>query len=135
MAYMKPLPPLEVWSRPFWDACREQRLIAQRCDVSGEVFFPPAPVSPVTRTEQWSWVELSGLGTVWSWVIMHQRYFKGFAEDVPYNIAQVKLDEGPMLITNLVGIANGDITADMRVRVVFEPATDEFTIPKFTPVR
>ena len=84
MAYMKPLPPLEVWSRPFWDACREQRLIAQRCDVSGEVFFPPAPVSPVTRTEQWSWVELSGLGTVWSWVIMHQRYFKGFAEDVPY---------------------------------------------------
>lgn len=134
MSYDKPLPTLDVWSRPFWEACKDERLIAQKCAVSGEVWWPPGPVSPVTRQEDWDWVDLSGEGTVWSWVIMHQRYFAGFAPEIPYNIAQVRLDEGPILITNLVGVAEEDIRRDMRVRVVFEKATDEITLPKFTPI-
>ena len=65
---------------------------------------------------------------------MHQRYFKSFSEDLPYNIAQVELEEGPMLISNIVGVANEDIQAGMPVQAVFEDVTDEFTLPRFTPV-
>lgn len=133
MSYDKPLPALDNWTRPFWEACKARRLVAQRCNASGEIWFPPSPVSPVTRTKDWSWVELSGRGKVWSFVVMHQRYFKGFADELPYNIAQVQLEEGPMLITNLVGVANEDIEVDMPVKVVFEDATDDIAIPRFTP--
>lgn len=135
MSYTKPLPQIDTWNRPFWEACADRRLIAQRCDASGTVWFPPAPVSPVTRTAAWSWVELSGRGTVWSFVVMHQNYFKGFADEIPYNVAQVRLDEGPMLITNIVDAGPGGIEIGMPVRVVFEPCTDAITLPKFTPAR
>ncbi len=135
MSYIKPLPQLDVWNRPFWEACKERRLIAQRCNQSGEIWFPPSPVSPVTRTQEWSWVDLSGRGTIWSWVVMHQRYFKGFADDIPYNVAQVQLEEGPMLITNIVDVAEADLRIGMPVQVVFEEATDTITLPKFTPIR
>ena len=134
MSYEKPLPLVDVWNRPFWDACKENRLIAQKCDVSGEIWLPPSPVSPVTRTDAWRWVDLSGKGKVWSFVIMHQRYFKGFADDLPYNVVQILLDEGPMLISNLVGIENDRIEVDMPVEVVFEQATEAFTLPKFQPL-
>ncbi len=133
--YAKPLPVVDVWSRPFWAACAEERLTAQRCDESGEVWFPPSPISPVTRTEKWSWVNLSGRGAIYSFVEFHQRYFAGFADDLPYNVAQIKLEEGPYFIANIVGCGNADLAIDMPVTVVFERVTDAITLPKFTPVR
>ena len=134
MSYEKPLPLIDLWNGPFWEGCKAGKLMAQKCDQSGEIWLPPSPISPVTRTDAWSWVELSGQGRVWSWVVMHQRYFKSFSEDLPYNIAQVELEEGPMLISNIVGVANEDIQAGMPVQAVFEDVTDEFTLPRFTPV-
>jgi uncharacterized OB-fold protein len=62
---------------------------------------------------------------------MHQKYFKAFEEELPYNIIQVELDEGPVLISNLVGVKNHEIFRNARVSVLFEEATDEIKIPKF----
>ncbi len=36
-----------------------------------------------------------------SWVVFHQKYFPGFAERIPYNVAMVRLDEGFDLVTNI----------------------------------
>lgn len=129
--YEKPLPTIDKWNRPFWDACREHRLTAQRCGETGRFWFPPGPVSPFSGTSNWSWGNLTGQGCIRSWVIMHQAYFKAFADEIPYNIVQIELDEGPILISNLVGVANDDIEAGARVSVVFEEATEEIHIPKF----
>lgn len=133
--YTKPLPSVDVWSRPFWQGCREGRFMAQRCKVSGEVFFPASPVSPVTRTTEWEWVELSGKGSVFSFVAMHKKYFKGFANELPYLIGMVQLDEGPMLITNLTGVSCGEVKCGDRVEVEYVQATEEITIPKFRVIR
>lgn len=134
MPYTKPLPVVDQWSQPFWDSCKQHKLIAQRCDASGTVWFPPSPVSPVTRDTKWSWTELSGYGRVTSWVMMHQRYFPGFANDLPYNIVQVQLDEGPTFIANMVDLKDRNIKVGMRVKVVFDDVTDEFSLPKFEHV-
>lgn len=134
MAYIKPLPEPDQWSRPFWDACREHRLIAQRCDVSGVTWFPPGPVSPVTRDRSWSWVDLSGRGRIASFVIIHQKYFTGFADEIPYAVIEVELDDGPVLISNIVGLGKRTLEVGMRVQVVFEKANDEFVIPRFAPL-
>lgn len=132
--YRKPLPVIDVWNKPFWDACREHRLVMQRDSATGEIWFPPAPVAPRTLSREWEWTQLSGLGTVTSWVVFHQKYYAGFADELPYNVAMVQLDEGPCIFTNLVGIANDDIRIGQRVRVTFRDANEQVSIPVFEPV-
>lgn len=133
-AYRKPLPVVDVWNKPFWDACKQHRFTAQRDCGTGHVWFPPAPVSPATHSTDWEWVDLSGRGTVWSWVVFHQKYYSGFADELPYNVAIVQLDEGPRIMTNLVGLSNDSIRIGMRVGVTFRDVDDRFSIPVFEPV-
>jgi hypothetical protein len=45
-------------------------------------------------------------------------------------VALVELDEGPRLISNIVGCAPEDVTIDMPVRVRFDAAGD-FVLPRF----
>ncbi|HSV54297.1 MAG TPA: OB-fold domain-containing protein [Burkholderiaceae bacterium] len=132
--YRKPLPVIDVWNKPFWDACREHRFVMQRARATGEFWFPPSPVAPGTLSKEWEWAELSGLGTVTSWVVFHQKYYAGFADELPYNVAMVQLDEGPFIFTNLVGIVNEDIRVGQRVRVTFRDASEQVSIPVFEPV-
>jgi hypothetical protein len=76
---------------------------------------------------------VSGRGTISSWVVFHQLYFPSFAVDIPYAVVQVELEEGPRLISNLVGVKNQEIRIGMPVEVVFEDVTAEVTIPRFRP--
>ena len=68
-----------------------------------------------------------------SWVVFHQSYFHGFDDEVPYNVAEVELEEGPRLLTNLVEVSNDAIRAQMPVEIVFDDVTDEVTLAKFKP--
>jgi uncharacterized protein len=134
MTYQKPLPEADKWSGPFFEACRDHRLVAQKCTATGKLFFPPAPVSPYTRDQNWSWADLSGKGKIASFVVMHQKYFPGFADELPYPVIEVELEEGVKLISNIVELGDQEIFVGMAVEVVFNKATDEFTIPLFKPV-
>jgi uncharacterized OB-fold protein len=134
MAYTKPLPAIDNWNRGFWAAAREQRLAAPQCSDCGHTFFPPGACCPKCLSQKFTWRNLSGRGKVESWTVFHQLYYKGFADDLPYNVAVIRLDEGISLMSNVTGIANRDLRAGMEVQVVFEQATDEITIPKFRPV-
>ena len=126
----KPEPRLDPWNAPFWEACGERRLIAQRCRASGRVWLPPSPRSPESHDEAWDWVELSGRGRIWSFVIMHQKYFESFADELPYNVIQVELEEGAMMIANLSGVGNADIEIGAEVEVVWDER-DNLTLPMF----
>jgi len=64
---------------------------------------------------------------------MHQKYFAGFSDEIPYPVIEVTLDEGPVLISNIVDLGARDLVIGMAVRVVFRQATDEVTIPIFKP--
>jgi uncharacterized OB-fold protein len=50
----------------------------------------------------------------------------------PYVVALVELDEGPRLISNIVGCAPEEVAIDMQVQVRFEEAGD-YTLPRFMP--
>ena len=65
---------------------------------------------------------------------MHQRYYPAFEAEIPYNVAYVQLEEGPKLMTNLVGVAANELECDMLVEVVFEDVTPGISLPKFRPV-
>ena len=131
--YTKPLPVITENSRPFWDAAKRHELSLQKCNNCGKYWYPSGPVCPFCWSRDYEWAKLSGRGKVSSWVIFHQRYFESFSEDIPYNVAQVELEEGPRITTNLVGVKNEDIRMDMPVHVVFDDVTPEVTLPKFRP--
>jgi uncharacterized OB-fold protein len=70
---------------------------------------------------------------VWSFIVYHHCWHRGFEKEIPYNVAMIQLDEGPIVITNVVDVKNEAIKVGMPVKVVFEPATDEVTLFKFKP--
>jgi len=131
--YGKPLPEPTPESEPFWEACRRHELLLQRCNRCESVWFPPSAVCPGCLSEAWSWTRTSGRGTVYSFVVFHRLYHPGFADDLPYVVAVVELEEGPRLPTALVGVASADVRCDMAVEVVFEDVNETFTLPKFRP--
>ncbi len=129
----RPRPVLDVWNAPFWAAAREHRFSVQRCESCGQLRFPPGPSCPGCLAEAGAWVDLSGTGIVQSWVVFHQVYFPGLAEAIPYNVVQLRLDEGLRFLSNLVGVVNGEIRVGMPVSVVFEDIDADFTLPRFRP--
>jgi uncharacterized protein len=133
MTYVKPLPEADKWSGPFFKACNEGKLVAQKCNATGKFFFPPAPVSPYTRDANWAWTEISPKGRIGSYVVMHQKYFADFADEVPYPVIEVELEGGVRLLSNIVELGDRELTVGMAVEAVFVQATDEVTIPAFKP--
>ena len=129
--YAKPLPRVTADNRPFWEAARRHALALQRCDDCGHFRYPPAPVCPECLSERATWTPVSGRGVVTTFVVVHKPYFPSFAADLPYNVVQVQLDEGPRLTANLVGVANADLRVGARVEVVFDDVTPEVTLPRF----
>ncbi len=130
--YTKPLPEVTKLNAPFWEGTKRGELRMQRCTGCRHMWFPPSTHCPECLATAYEWVPLSGRGKVWSWIVMHQRYFKEFEGDIPYTVALIELAEGPMMMSTVVGVPSDRIRCDMPVRVVFEDATELMAVPKFT---
>jgi uncharacterized OB-fold protein len=136
--YKKPLPTPSAVSRPFWDAAKEHRLVYQRCRVCGTRVFYPRDVCPGPECfgiNTLDWAEASGKGWVYAHTISYQPAHPAFADDVPYVFAIVELDEGVRMNTNVVNVDPKEVRIGMRVEVVWDDVTAEFTLPKFQPLR
>ena len=131
--YSKPLPAVSELNRPFWDALRNRMLLLPKCNACGLVWYPPSPFCPDCWSKDFTWKRLSGKGRVNSWVVFHQAYFSSLKDDIPYNVAEVELDEGPRLLTNLVDVSNDKIEAGMIVEIVYDDVTENVTLAKFRP--
>ena len=132
-ALEKPLPRPSEDSAPYWEAAHRGELRMQQCTDCGHIRFPPSLLCPRCLSEKAEWARLSGRGTVFSWIVVHQSQHPAFNADTPYNVAIVELDEGPRLHTNLVDCSNDQIRIGMRVEVVFDRINDQVTLPKFRP--
>jgi uncharacterized OB-fold protein len=129
--YLKPLPTLSKDNRPFWEGCKAGKLRMQQCGDCGHIRFPINSVCPKCLSGKFEWKDLSGRGTVFSYVVFHQVYNKAFAGDVPYNVAMVQLEEGPRMYSNVIGVPNDAVKVGDPLEVVFDAVTDEVTIPRF----
>jgi uncharacterized OB-fold protein len=128
-----PVPVPSPESRPFWDAARDKRLVVPKCRSCGSTWFPPTLMCPSCGTADHQWVEVSGRGTVFSFIVMHRVYHPAFADKVPYVVAVIELEEGPRLLSNVVGIPPHQVRCDMPVRVTFDETRGDMTIPQFIP--
>lgn len=125
-----PVPQPDALTRSFWDACRDERLEVSACDECGHLFLPPGPCCPSCWSRNLSTSVVSGAGRVYSYVVYRRTYHPGMP--APYVVALIELDEGPRLISNVVGCPPEDVEIDMSVRLRFESAGD-FLLPRFEP--
>ena len=133
-AVAKPLPQISTEMAPFFEAARRQQLVVQRCRGCGTLRFPARDRCSACLAREAEWVPVSGKGTVFSFAVMHQVYHPGFAAEVPYAVVLVALDEGPRMISNVVGVPPSEIRVGTPLQVVFEAVSPEVTLPKFRVV-
>ena len=124
----KPTPETEH----YWEGTRARELRLQRCDDCDHVYFPPRPFCPKCSSRAVSVFRASGRGTLASYVINNRPHpaFEG-----PYAIALVDLEEGPRMMSNIVGCPQTPegLELDMPLQVTFEVQNDEITLPMFEP--
>lgn len=132
-AAAKPVPRPSPESGPYWQAAAEHKLRVQRCNSCGQLWFPPSQRCPHCTSGDFAWVEASGKGKVFSFVVFHRVYHPAFEDEVPYVVALVELDEGPRMLTNIVGIPPEDVRCEMPVQVMFEDVAEGVAVPKFKP--
>ncbi|WP_028651700.1 Zn-ribbon domain-containing OB-fold protein [Nocardioides halotolerans] len=136
----KPQPTVTEENRPFWDGARAGTLRMQRCASCDHIRFPIQALCPRCLGDGFSWQDLSGDGEVFSSIVYRRAFHPAYREDVPYNLVMVQLTEGPRMFSNVIGVEPGSVRVGDRVRVVFEPVSDEISVPRFelagsTPLR
>jgi uncharacterized OB-fold protein len=127
-----PLPVPSIETKPFWAGVQERRLLMPKCDACGKVTFPPTVACPHCDGGAFTWTEMSGLGKVYSFTVYHRVYNPAFKDKVPYVVGVIELEEGPRMISNVVGMPIDDVECEMPVKVVYEEVRDGYLIPKFT---
>ena len=130
----KPLPTMSGETKPYWDNCRRGRLLIQKCDSCGEYQFYPRGICANCWSNDIQWITSSGKGTVWTFTVTYQNGTPGFAEDVPYVLALVELEEGVRMFTNIVECDPRSVTIGMPVEVTFIQATNQISVQYFKPV-
>ncbi|MCH9829882.1 MAG: Zn-ribbon domain-containing OB-fold protein [Gammaproteobacteria bacterium] len=116
----------------FWDAADRGEFVGQRCGDCGHYRFPPRPMCPQCNSLNTEIVNLSGRGSVCSWIRpLHPMPF-GFQS--PPIVATIDLKEGTRMVSNLVDVAFGDIRAGMPVEVCFADTMGNHKVPVFRPV-
>ena len=115
------LPAPDVTTEEFWAATRDGRLLIKRCADCGRAHYYPRTFCPVCWSERVAWEEASGRATLYTYSIVYQNDLPPFPERVPYVAAVVDLEEGPRVMTNVVGCDPEAVSVGMRVRVRFEP--------------
>ncbi len=126
----KPIPQADDESREFYEGARRHELMLMRCRSCGAYRLPSRPRCPHCWSTDTEWTAASGFGTLYSYGIMHQK-FPGFADDVPYNYAVIELDEGPRIVSNIVGV-DADLLVDMPVQALYDDVADDTTLIHFT---
>lgn len=110
----------------FWQAAAEGRLLLGRCRDTGKAFFYPRGHSPFTGGPA-DTVAASGRGTIYTHSIAYRA-------GEPFCIAYVQLEEGPIIMSNILAsdlAALEAIQVADAVHVVFEPDANGRITPFF----
>jgi uncharacterized OB-fold protein len=108
--------------------CAEVQQYVPKCRSCGHVWFPTYARCPACLGRDVEWIVASGHGEVFAFTVFHRPYVRSFADDVPYHVALVRLDEGPFIYGNVV---EGAVAVGLPVEVVFDDVADDVALPRF----
>jgi len=133
--YKKPLPEMQPWSRAFWEGAKRHKLLIQVCtDCDARIFYP-RKICPECWSRNLSWTEASGRGKIYSYSVTLAGVEEKFADDLPFVLALVDLEEGVRMMTNIVDCPHDEVSIGMDVEVFFEDVTGDVSLPKWRPAK
>lgn len=125
-------------TQPYWDATLEGRLLGYRCNGCGTFVMPPAPRCFNCQGQKFTWEELPGTATIYSFTVVRHPLAAYLQPTVPYVAAVVELDgtqgAGARMLVNVIDCDPETVRIGNRVKVVFEKVSDELAVPRFTPI-
>ena len=103
------------------------------CRDCGRAFWHPRPRCPHCGSASVEWKRSRGEGVVHTFTVVRQSGDPFFKTRTPYAVAMVQLDDGPLLMSNVVDCEVDKIKIGMRVVASFEAAGEDLAIPLFKP--
>ena len=125
-------PPPSEAAGPFWEATRDRRLVLQWCRSCERPIHYPREACPGCLGTDLEFRPASGRGTVYACSVMYKPAHPGMADDVPYAVVLVDLEEGVRLLSNVVGSDPEAVAVGQAVTVSWEPLEDGRHLPVFT---
>ena len=118
----RPLPSTaELDTAAFWTGTREEVFRYPVCVHCSTVIWYPRGHCTQCGSGDLEWRASAGQGRIYSFSVVRQSYHPFFRGRVPYVVAYVDLDEGPRLLTNIVGMEDvGDVRIGARVVLTWE---------------
>jgi uncharacterized OB-fold protein len=113
----------------FWNGVMEGRLLVRRCAGCQRLQHPPSPMCPRCGSLEWDVQELSGRGSLHSWILSQH---PSAPDDMTRIVALVELDEGVRLVSNLSEVDVAEVENGMLLEVVFAEI-DGVVLPQFRP--
>lgn len=130
----RPIPLPDDLSGPFWESVNSERLSVQRCLQCSRYHHPPVEFCRECSSTELDFEPVSGRGRIvgYSETASGTRH-PYFAEQTPYLIGIVELDEQPglLMLSNFPGSELSELTAGAEVEVVFEDLGDGRRLPQF----
>ncbi len=130
----RPIPAPTPETAEFWAGARRGELRIQRCNACGKAYFYPRAFCPHCSSRDVAWFTASGNGRLHTYVINY-RPARGFDDITPYVIAIVELEEGPRMMSNIVGVEPlpENLPVGLPLTVTWERQDDSITLPLFRP--
>ncbi|MBL1081952.1 Zn-ribbon domain-containing OB-fold protein [Streptomyces actinomycinicus] len=122
------VPEADAFTRPYWEAAAEGRLLIRRCGACGRAHHYPREFCPHCWSEEVTWEEAGGRAVLYTWSTVHHNDLPPFGDRTPYVAAVVDLAEGPRMMTEVVDCAEAELAAGMPLGVTFREG-----VPVFAP--
>ncbi|MEW1654424.1 MULTISPECIES: OB-fold domain-containing protein [unclassified Streptomyces] len=115
------LPEVDAFTRPYWEAATEGRLLLRRCRAAGcgAAHHYPREFCPYCWSEDVAWEPASGRAALYTWSVVHRNDLPPFGARVPYVAAVVELAEGPRMMTEVTDCAESELRIGMPLAVHF----------------
>jgi uncharacterized OB-fold protein len=129
MALVRPLPETDGLAAAYWQGTSEGRLLIQRCASCGRHQHYARPHCVACGNRELAWEPALGNGVIWSYTVVHRGPYDDLQS--PYVVALVRLEEGIVLLSHVVGARPEDVRCDAAVELAFEDLRDGVRLPVF----
>ncbi|NEB75025.1 Zn-ribbon domain-containing OB-fold protein [Streptomyces sp. SID14478] len=127
------VPEPDAFTRPYWDAAAQGRLLLRHCAACGRTHHYPREFCPYCWSEDVRWRPASGRAVLYTWSVVHRNDLPPFGGRTPYVAAVVDLAEGPRMMTEVVECAQEELRVGMELDVSFREGGGGLAVPVFRP--
>ena len=125
------LPRPTTASQPFWDGCGRGELLLPHCTACGHIFYFPRLHCPKCGDREPGWLKSAGRGRIFSFTHVTVSFHgPRWDSQLPYTVVLVDLDEGPRMLSRLIGDDRHKAASGDAVEVVF-PEVEGQRLPFF----